>query len=684
MSNLLLEHLARGTFNFVRPEPEELAKAIPGYEQLLPVPQKIFLSDEAATPLSGFPILRTPGLQAMDEAFEDYLSAEEESHYAYHNRQPFDSRLYASRWERYRELLATATENLAVSSYGQRFPSVFWLHHSMHIARCLKLVPKRLLRFDLKLGRELGDQIKYKIFFKFIDRAITLTYDLCQRLAAETDEKEDILFPTLLSRMRDNVLIFTEDHISRDLSELASYFNGCLKIESREFRRRFRALEEWHEWSLSRNRNLRNVTDNLLGGLASEGNPSRLLTQPGYVRFLASLLDYDHEKLFTPEQVQVWEGLLMKLKEFEILHALRRMVVPLEEEEDGTLFSRDRSVNTTWVGGPPVLHVSEATRPIDFMAPWVVDPQVQRYGLVYDITQFSAILSMLGRREVSALDNAFRMMFRFQRRINRLAFALRLRLEKYLGDGAFYSGRHARRMMVVAVHLQRLYVQFLEQGLPFDRGLRIAINYSRYRLLPLEMGSEKARYEFFGHGIVELSRLATGKASQEIDEMKNFLVGTGYPPQAVEKFFAPMVRRDLELVARQDEQRRFYAYINHNGTLINEGIVATEDFIRRLESFDEMYYAREHGRGYIAVPVEEEVGGRILIGIRKLGMSRFKGLEQIPVYEIIDGDHWNEKELKQITQMDLLGALERLFSAVRTAQFEAQGKAAQRSRHPTH
>ena len=63
-----------------------------------------------------------------------------------------------------------------------------------------------------------------------------------------------------------------------------------------------------------------------------------------------------------------------------------------------------------------MLHLSKATRPIDFMAPWVVDPLVERYGLVYDITEFSTIISLLGRAEKSALDNAFRMMFRFQRR----------------------------------------------------------------------------------------------------------------------------------------------------------------------------------------------------------------------------------------------------------------------------
>ncbi len=37
------------------------------------------------------------------------------------------------------------------------------------------------------------------------------------------------LFPEVLALMRDNVLILTEDYISPDLSELGSYFQGCLQ-----------------------------------------------------------------------------------------------------------------------------------------------------------------------------------------------------------------------------------------------------------------------------------------------------------------------------------------------------------------------------------------------------------------------------------------------------------------------
>lgn len=296
------------------------------------------------------------------------------------------------------------------------------------------------------------------------------------------------------------------------------------------------------------------------------------------------------------------------------------------------------------------MRVSATTRPLDLTSTWVVDPVVERYGLVYDITDFSSTLSRLGRAEKKALEVAFRMTSSFQRRINKLAGTLDLRLEKYLGDGAFYSGRHARHMLVVAIHLQRLYPEFLSRGFPFDSGLRIALNYGEYRLLPLASSttSREPSYEFFGHGLVELSRLSTGKKPQEIDDFKTYLITQGYPEPVVNKFFAPMMAKSSELVSKLDEARRFYAYINQNGALINEGIVATEAFIQRLGRFPSLHFTRDGGRGYIALEVAEGKVESLQVGIRKLGVGKFKGLEPMPVYEIVDGGNLAPESLKPI------------------------------------
>ena len=234
-----------------------------------------------------------------------------------------------------------------------------------------------------------------------------------------------------------------------------------------------------------------------------------------------------------------------------------------------------------------------------------------------------------------------------------------LTLEKYLGDGAFYSGRQPRRILAAAVRLQRLYPLFVDKGFPFNKGMRIALNFGEYRLLPLE-SNQGPSYEYFGHGLVELSRLSTGKRTQEIDDFKTYLIAQGYKEELVNKFFAPMMRRDAELVNKRDEARRFHAYINQNGALINEGMVATEEFVGRLGLFPDMRFAKHQGRGWVAFELEEE-GEPVVVGLRKLGIGKFKGLEPLPVYEIIDGADFDWDSLDRIPAQSLLSALNRLF-----------------------
>lgn len=670
MANPLVDHLSRGTFSFLRASPEEIRRLFPKGEDFLPEPKKIFLEQEKATPLLGFPILSSRSLNQLQEALGECLDAESKAQVAYCNREAFDSREYAARWQRYRKLLTHTLANVIASSHGRRFPSIFWLHHSLAVAQHLKNLPKQLLQTDLKTARQHGDTIKYRVFSKWIDRVVDASFDTAQELTGELDAHEDALFPSILALMRDNVLIFTEDHISPDISELASYFHGCLEIDGRDFRHRLKQLEGWLEQQLQRDRRLRSIVGDLLG--EDLENARYLMSRTGFCRFLAGESSYDPDQLLSLEQVQVWEGLLFKLKEFEVLNALRRMMVPIEVE-DGAMVSRDRSINTTWVGGPPELRLSSATRPLNFMAPGVVDPMVRRYGLVYDISDFSTILSILSRAERSALDQAFRTTFSFQRRVNKLAASLHLRLEKYLGDGAFYSGRNARNTLILALFVQRYYREVLEQGFPFDRGLRVAVNHGEYRLLPLDHGErqKQIRYEFFGQGLVELSRLSTGKKTQEIEDLKTYLITQGYPEATVNKFFAPMLHHNQELVSKQDEARAFYAYINQNNTLINEGMVATEPFIKRLDSFSELSYARVDGRGYIAFRLEDETVGELTIGARKLGVAHFKGLDPTPVYELVDGDLWTSPDVKPIPHRELMAALERLFASTVTRKARA-------------
>jgi len=664
MADLLLERLSRGLFNFLRPEPEAIRRAVPDLGAVLPRPQRIFLEDEMATPLVGFPLLRTAAYADLIASLERYLELEEEAQCAYLTRVAFDSNAYRQGWLACKQRFAHVIENTTVASHGQNYPAVLWLDMSLVLARWLKEVPKRVLRRDLSLGREHGDAIKYRVLFKVLERMVNLTYDIVQRLAVEDEKGEEDLFPPLLDRMRDNVLIFTEDHVSPDLSELSSYFRGYLQTDGRQFRQRLAATEAWYRATAGHDPLLAAALPKLLGIEIPEGSPRAALAQAGFARFLANHAGYDAGRLLNPQDVELWEGLLAKLKEFEVFHALRRMAVPLETEGED-LVSRDRSANTTWVGGPPVLRVSDTTRPYDFMAPLVVDPLVHRFGLVYDISDFSATLMLLGRSEAAALDRAFRFMVLFQRRINKLAASRRLTLEKYLGDGAFFSGRRAHSMLLVAVNLQRIYRQAVADGFPFDRGLRVALNFGHYRMLPLaeESGAGAARYEFFGHGLVELSRLATGKATRDLEDVKMHMITQGYPEGTVNKFFAPLLRRSAELVDREEERRSFYAYINANHVLINEGIVATEDFVARLGTFGAMQLATEGRRRYIVLGLESEGAAALRVGVRKLGAGRFKGLGKLPVFEIVDIDSLEKVRIQDVPSQPLMSALQRLFAS---------------------
>ena len=658
MNPTSLLQMLQGPFNFLRPDPEEVRRLMPDLQRTLPAPRPIFLEEESATPLQGFPVLVSDGVRALRAALRDYVEAEESVQLAGFRREGHDVRAHTQAWERYVTLLSRAVENATISSYGRQYPAVFWLQHSLDVARLLKDVPRRIARRDSEIGRRHGDAIKYRILDRFLDRVLAANYDLVQRLAGATEEVEEELFPRLLTRMRDNVLLFTEDYISRDLAELGSYFNGSLGIDGRDLRRRLDELARWHFGQLAADPSLRALVVHLLRG-DPRGESRDLLNRPGYVAYLATLQGYDAARLLSPSQVQVWEGLLLKLKEFELVHALRRLIVPIEVR-DGRMIG-DLPSGRAFPGGQ--LCLSPTTRPLDFMEPWVVDPRVERYGMIYDISDFSATLSLLHRAGNDSQEGAFLAMFRFQQRVNRLAVSHRAKLEKYLGDGAFYSSREATNLLLCSLQLQRHYVAAVREGLPFDRGMRIALNYGAYRLIPMGSRPEEGeRYEFFGPGLVELSRLTTGKATQEIEEVKTMLLNQGYPEATVHRFFAPLSHKNMDVVDKREESRRFYAYINRNGTLHNNGMVATGSFIAQLDQElggIPVFHGSDGERSYVVLPLED-AGEKVAVGVRKLGLVQLKGLEKLPVYEIVDAAAFSA--LTPVQGERLVTAVEREFA----------------------
>jgi len=635
-----LLQLLQGPFNFLRPDMEEVRRLVPELERALPMPRPIYLEDEGATPIRGFPILQSAGMETLRKALGQFILSEENAQLAAARRDTFDRKAYALAWDRYCSLLAKAVENATISSYGRQYPAVFWLQHSLEIARLLKDTPRRIMRIDTEIGRRQGDAIKYRILDRYLDRVLSTTYEIVQKVAGATEEVEEELFPRLLTRMRDNVLVFTEDYIGRDLAELGSYFNGSLRIDGRDFRLRLDELARWHAAQIQSDRELRSAVTNLLR-FDPKCDPRDLLVRPGYVAYLSTLKGYNANKLLPPPLVQVWESLLVKLKEFELFHSFRKSLVPVEAQDGGLVAREIPGSRPSAITVGTAVRLSYATRPLDFLEPWVVDPRVERFGMIYDISDFSQTLSVLHRAGTESQDDAFRKMFRFQRRINRLALTHRVKLEKYLGDGAFYSSREATRLLVCSVQIQRLYEEALAEGFPFNRGMRVALNYGAYRLIPMGSGrpGEGERYEFFGPGLVELSRLTTGKGTQEIEEVKTMLINQGFSSTQVHDFFAPLAEKNVDVVDKKEESRRFYAYLNRNGTLHNNGMVATAAYMQLLEKelgHRTLLRASDGDRVYVLVEVEDGAT-KLSFGVRRLGLAQLKGLDKLAVYEIVDG-----------------------------------------------
>ncbi len=297
------------------------------------------------------------------------------------------------------------------------------------------------------------------------------------------------------------------------------------------------------------------------------------------------------------------------------------------------------------------------------MQPWVVDPRVERFGMIYDISDFSQTLSMLHREGNERQDDAFLAMFRFQRRINRLAVSHRAKLEKYLGDGAFYSSREATNLLLCSIYLQRYYVEAVREGLPFDRGMRIALNFGPYRLIPMGSRPEEGeRYEFFGPGLVELSRLTTGKATQEVDEVKTMLISQGLPRgDGAQVLLASLLEerrrggqgRGAASLLRLHQPQRHPAQQRHGGDRRLHR--ASRKGARTLPALPRQ--TRPY-RSYIFLALED-AGEKLSLGFRKLGMAHLKGLEKLAVYEIVDGVELNPSALKRVYGATLATAIER-------------------------
>jgi len=606
-------------------------------EMLLPHPLKIYPADETQQPMLGFPVSESPLLKELDTKLDRWLAEET----TFQVTRATDAKEKAQlAFTVYIGGLMKAAENALMSNLLSDYHAVFWLAHSFDLARQFGGLPRRISSVDMQAGRTLGDTLKYRIFGRWVSETRQQMTELSAKAGSllEGEEQRGLQFFRLL---QDDVLILTEEFIGPDLRELRSFLNGYLRRDFQSFRDSFERLRSTATDLLQRERNFRAALP-LFGANPDQGVNLALLLDPRFEDFL-----FDHpaaQNAVTREEREQFQLIARRVREFAVLNQLRRGIVWTHTLPDGEVVSADRRNATSY---------SRSTRPMDFGRPGVVDPMIHRFGMIYDISAFSETLGKIRRGGGKEEIRSYRQMLLFQRKLDTIAQRHLLQFEKFLGDGAFYTTRRALRLMRAAVEIQRFYSEMRRKGFSFNKGLRIALNYGYYRLLPMKTTADSSERinEFYGPGIVELSRLTTGKATKEIDDIAAFLIQHGYDQTKVQQFFAPL--RGVDFVDHTQQAREYYAYLDANGHLVNEGLVASSAFLQELsnelsQEAQQLYRVRTAFGNYIGFA--PAVPGVELVGVRLLGSVSLKGLDRVEIGEIVP---FVAGEAEEVTPIDV-------------------------------
>ena len=628
---------------FLLPENAEraLTELFTQPELVLPRPLKIYPADETQQPALGFPVAETLLLKDLETKLDRWLTEET----AFQVTRATDAKDKAgAAFNIYIGSLMKAAENAMMSNLLSDYHAVFWLAHSFDLARHFSGLPRRVSAADTQVGRTLGDTLKYRIFGRWVSETRQQMTELSAKAGSllEGEEQRGLQFFRLL---QDDVLILTEEFVGPDLRELRSFLNGYLRRDFQAFRDSFERLRTTANDLLQRERNFRAALP-LFGANPEQGVTLALLLDPRFENFL-----FDHpmaQNAVTREEREQFQLIARRVREFAVLNQLRRGIVWTNMLPDGEVVSADRRSGATY---------SRSTRPMDFGRPGVVDPMIHRFGMMYDISAFSETLGKIRRGGGKEEIRSYRQMLVFQRKLDAIAQRHLLQFEKFLGDGAFYTTRRALRLVRAAIEIQRFYTEMKRKGFAFNKGLRIALNYGYYRLLPMKTAADTNERinEFYGPGIVELSRLTTGKANKEIDEIASFLIQHGYDSTKVQQFFAPL--RGADVVDHKQQEREYYAYLDPNGHLVNEGIVGSSPFLQELsnelsQEAQQLYRAKTQYGSFIAFA--PAVPGVELVGARILGSVALKGLDNIEVGELVPLAAGEAEEVTPIDVPELL------------------------------
>ena len=595
----------------------------PTLASCLPTPYPIFGQDEEKVVTYGYPVLRSDGIRQLQRNLESLVKAE----VGYRLESEFDQTagkrgVMAERDRLHRSLLLIL-ENVFMNDYGQGMAEVFLLFLSSEVVQSVSQVP-RLVRMNDRLSNdETGARHRQAVagvLGGLIQRAAHGASDHLRKLAqVRLAPKISPLLGTICS----DQLLLTESRLTMEMPSLDIYLKTRFRVD-------LATLNSTLKNSINRLSQVM-ARQSALGELLTSASGITIdLTKPWTLlepRLLTALVSADllDSIGMTKIQASMCTELGLGLKRFEFLSALRRRVVMMAQRGNQLILSEPS------VRGP----IAPTTRPFDFTAPGVVDTSVCRFGLVYDLTNFTAILEEVRKKGRLAEEKALQFMYVFQNRLEEIRHDRRLIFEKFLGDGAFYSSRRALRILSSACEIQYAYDRLRSSGFPFDQGIRIALNHGSYRLLPmLDSDREIRRFEFFGYGIVELSRLTTGKSKREVADIAEFLIHAGYDPSEVENFLAPIA--SARGGNKTSDNRAYKVELDSHGELVNEGITLTLDFVEHLEqelevpSFTEVV---EHDVRWLLFPLDPDRAGPFQVGLRYLGVARLKGLDPIEVFE---------------------------------------------------
>ncbi|MGD9253074.1 MAG: hypothetical protein PVG92_03990 [Holophagae bacterium] len=622
----------------------------PALATSLPAPFPIFGRDEERVVTWGYPILLSDGVLKISRDLEVLVKNELEYRIRSSRGDDQDKHKMLAHRERYQNSIAATLENVFMNDYYRGLVDLFLLYQSGEVCRALARVPKTSAAIRSGAGHQPIEDTRHAIAIVIADLLRRAALSAVDRLRELAEVQVTPALTPLLGIICQDQLLLTEKRPPERLSQISGYLQA-------RFRQSAEALTEANTNVLARLVDLverRPEVGRLLR--LAVGSGLRLDRQESLLE--PKLLDAIHAAGLADQlqlsmvQMDLLRDLGLRLKTFELLSALRRRILPMNR----------RGTTLVLAGRSSATPIAKTTRPYDFTAPGVVDSSVRRFGLIYDLSNFTTVLEEVRKAGRMAEERALQFMYVFQNRLEAIRLRRRLTFEKFLGDGAFYTSRRALRVIAAACEIQRVYEQLRTVGFPFNHGIRMALNFGVYRLLPmLSPGPEPKRFEFFGHGIVELARLTTGKSAREVADIAEFLIHSGYDPGDVDSFLSPLAK--VRGGHEQISTRPYAATIDSHGELVNEGMVVALPFIEELGlelDVESVWLVTMDELRWLVLPIDPGLPDTLYVGLRYLGVARLKGL---PPQELAEANVWTElpAEAHQLSfEHSLISLLRRL------------------------